>query len=258
MHYLRAQIYSPEKNNTTMKYTHVLAGLMCLLLINACGNKIDETVVTNIQESGEKVQAGKSQLAGIIERTKVLADKIALVPTDVQKKKEFIEFYQIASAVSARKMPLEDMYTDMETKLQSLEEGFRSGKVKKEEVMKELEMINYQSSEMQNKLPVIVHISDSLVGVYDKMIVGATGTPQPVQLPDAAGILPSSTGTGIPGAAAAASSTSPSSTGTGTGTGAAQNTGTSTVPTGTDAQAVDKERMMKSGEKKVNKTLINQ
>jgi hypothetical protein len=90
------------------------------------------------------------------------------------------------------------------------------------------------------------------------MIVGATGTPQPVQLPDAAGILPSSTGTGIPGAAAAASSTSPSSTGTGTGTGAAQNTGTSTVPTGTDAQAVDKERMMKSGEKKVNKTLINQ
>jgi|GEM_PF-1040161 len=249
-----------------MKYTHVLASLLCLLLINACGNKIDETVVTTIQESGEKVQAGKSQLAGIIERTKVLADKIALVPTDVQKKDEFIKFYQIASAVSARKMPLEDMYTDMETKLQSLEEGYRSGKVKKEEVMKELEMINYQSSEIQNKLPVIVRISDSLVGVYDKMIVGAKGTPQPVQLPDAAGMgtQPSSTSTGIPGAAAsgtgipdaAGSSTSPA--GTGTGTGAIQGTGSSTTPTGVDGQAVDKERMMKSGEKKVNKTLTNQ
>lgn len=236
-----------------MSSKYVAAALFSVLILAACGNKVDEAVVSNIQDLSGKAETGKTEMAPLAEKTEALAAKLQMVPADLQAKKEFEDFYKIARAVTIKKEMMEASYAELQSQLSEIEENYRSGKVKKEEVTAELTSINDQIEGIRSSVPMIMHMSDSLSGAYDQMAAGATGVPQPVALPDAMGMPAPNAGAGAlsapaPGAAAA----TPQADGAGSpGTGAA--------PAMDDAKKrqAEKDAMMKSG-KKSNTGLISQ
>lgn len=244
-----------------MSSKYVIPALFSLLLMGACGNKVDETVVSNIQDLSGKVDTGKSEMAPLSEKTQALVSKLQLVPLDVQAKKEFVDFYKFAKAVTTKKELMEASYNELQTQLSDIEENYRSGKVKKEEITAELSNINAQIEGIRYSVPKIMHISDSLSGAYDQMAAGATGTPQPVTLSDAGGMLapnaaPGALAAPAPGAAATMSPTDGAKSGSG---GATSPLGSGTAPAANDAKKLpsEKDGTIKTG-KKSETSIINQ
>lgn len=176
-----------------------------VLLLAACASENREANVNEILPVEEKLVQAKPNLESFAEVASKLEYKLQMVPADVQEKKEFAEMYPYAVGLKTKFEAVNQLYADMQTKLDQLEDDARSGKIKRADLDVQLGEINRQMASLESALPRYTQMSDSLLMAYEQMAAGATGALKPVSLQDAAGILNPAIGGGalVPAGAAA-------------------------------------------------------
>ncbi len=190
-----------------MRFGFLAPVLALVLVMAACSSENREANVNEILPVEEKLVQAKPNLESFAEVAVKLGDKLQMVPADVQEKKEFTELYPYAVGLKTKFEAVNQLYGDMQAKLDQLEEDARSGKVKRADLDVQLEEINRQIASLEAAIPRYTQMSDSLLTAYEQMTIGAKGALKPVALQDAAGILNPAMGAGAlvpPGAAAAA------------------------------------------------------
>jgi hypothetical protein len=188
-----------------MRFGILAPAFALVLFLAACSSENREANVNEILPVEEKLVQAKPNLESFAEVAGKLGDKLQMVPADVQDKKEFAELYPYAVGLKTKFEAVNQLYGDMQTKLDQLEEDARSGKIKRADLDVQLEEINRQMASLEAALPRYTQISDSLLTAYEQMAAGAKGALKPVALQDAAGILNPAMGAGalVPAGAAA-------------------------------------------------------
>lgn len=195
-----------------MRFGRLLPVVAGVLFLAACSSENREANVNEILPVEEKLAQARPNLESFAEVAGKLEEKLQMVPADVQEKKEFAELYPYAVGLRTKYEAVNQLYGDMQTKLDQLEEDARSGKIKRADLDVQLQEINKQMASLESALPRYAQISDSLLTAYEQMAAGAKGAPAPVALQDATGILNPSMGAGalvLPGTAADAATQTP-------------------------------------------------
>ncbi|MEI6408128.1 MAG: hypothetical protein WCR52_01985 [Bacteroidota bacterium] len=203
-----------------MKNFSMLLAALTAFLVISCSH-VDDSLIGQLD-------AHKSTLSTMVASNDATTKKIAQMvntmeaaPANIKGTKRFVDAYEMLTAMNNKWQATLTTVTDMAQKAQTLADDYQSGKIKTDDVKKEVEIVNTNVSGLQDLFTRIGKRMDDFEGEYKKMeadyaanpssfeaFVGSTMTrasPVPdqpgMQRPAASGLVGSPAASGPPDAA---------------------------------------------------------
>jgi uncharacterized protein YoxC len=148
-------------------FSMLLAALTAFLMVS-CSN-VDDSLISQLD-------AHKSTLSTMVASNDATTKKIAQLvntmeaaPSNIKGTKRFVDAYEMLTGMNNKWQATVSTVTDLTQKTQTLEDDYQAGKIKTDDVKKEMEVITSNVTGLQDLFTRIGKRMDDFEGEYKKM-----------------------------------------------------------------------------------------
>lgn len=151
-----------------MKNFSMLLAVLTAFLVVSCSN-VDDNLISQLDTHKTSLTNLGAANDGTSKKIAQLINTMESAPENIKGTKRFVDSYEMLTAMNAKWQATLSTVTDLTQKSQTLEDDYQAGKIKTEDVKKELEVITSNVTGLQDLFVRIGKRIDEFEGEYTKM-----------------------------------------------------------------------------------------